>query len=127
VVAVAIDETSCRRGHDYLTMAADAEERKVVFVTTGRDAKTIARFAEHLATHKAPPEQINSVSIDMSPAFMRGVADHLPKALITFDKFQCRRPRLRRPRPNQAPRTAARSEPQRTALDAAQGSPPSVR
>jgi transposase len=45
VSAVAIDETSCRRGYDYLTIAADAEERKVVFVTTGREAKTIARFA----------------------------------------------------------------------------------
>ena len=87
VSAVGIDETSCRRGHDYLTIAADAAERKVVFVTEGRDARTIARFVEHLATHKAQPEQIATVSIDMSPAFIRGVADHLPKARITFDKF----------------------------------------
>jgi hypothetical protein len=87
VSAVAIDETACRRGHDYLTIAADARERRVGFVTEGRDAATIARFAEHLATHKARPEQITAVSIDMSPAFIRGVADHLPKARITFDKF----------------------------------------
>jgi transposase len=97
VVAVAVDETSCRGpsahgldpwgGHDYLTIAADAAERKVVFVTEGRDATTIARFAEHLATHNAQPEQITTVSIDMSPAFIRGVADHLPRARITFDKF----------------------------------------
>jgi transposase len=76
VVAVAIDETACRRGHDYLTIAADADERKVVFVTEGRNA-----------THKAQSEQITTVSIDMSPAFIRGVADHLPRARITFDKF----------------------------------------
>jgi len=31
VTAVAIDETSYRRGHNYLTVAADARERKVVF------------------------------------------------------------------------------------------------
>jgi hypothetical protein len=65
VTTVAIDETACRgplthgldpRGdHDYLTIAADADERKVVFVTEGRDARTIARFAEHVATHKARP------------------------------------------------------------------------
>jgi transposase len=93
---VAVDETSCREpsaqgldpwgGHDCLTIAADAAERKVVFVTEGRDAATIARFAEHLAAHKARPEQITAVSIDMSPAF-RGVADHLPRARIIFDKF----------------------------------------
>jgi hypothetical protein len=36
LTAVAIDETSCRRGHNYLTIAADTEERKVVFVTEGK-------------------------------------------------------------------------------------------
>jgi transposase len=65
VSAVAIDETACRRGHDYLTIAAEAEECKVVFVIEGRDAKTIARFAEQLATHNVRPEQ-TSVSVDMS-------------------------------------------------------------
>ncbi len=87
VTAVAIDETSCRRGHNYLTIAADTEARKVVFVTEGKDATTIARFAEHLPEHKAAPEQISSVSIDMSTAFIKGVTEHLPNARITFDKF----------------------------------------
>jgi transposase len=87
VTAVAIDETACRRGHNYLTIAADAAERKVVFVTEGKDAKTIACFAEHLPEHNGAPEQISSVSIDMSTAFIKGVTEHLPNARITFDKF----------------------------------------
>jgi transposase len=87
VTAVAIDETSCRRGHNYLTIAADAEERRVVFVTEGKDAKTVAAFAEYLARHEATPEQITSVSIDMSAAFIKGITESLPKARITFDKF----------------------------------------
>lgn len=87
VTAVAIDETSYRRGHNYLTLAADAKQRRVVFVTQGRDAATIARFAEHLAQHNAAPTQLRSVSIDMSGAFIKGVADHLPNARVTFDKF----------------------------------------
>jgi transposase len=85
--AVAIDETSYQRAHHYLTVAADAAERKVVFVTEGRDAATIARFAGHLAEHNGVPGQVRSVSIDMSPAFIKGVADHLPNARVTFDKF----------------------------------------
>ena len=48
VTAVAIDETSCRRGHNYLTIAADMDKRKVVFVTEGKYAKTIIGFAEYL-------------------------------------------------------------------------------
>ena len=87
VTAVAIDETSYRRGHHYLTVAADAAERKVVFVTEGRDAATMARFGGHLAEHHGTPAQVRSVRIDMSAAFIKGVANHLPEARITFDKF----------------------------------------
>jgi transposase len=33
------------------------------------------------------PEAIRSVSIDMSPAYIKGVTEHLPHAQITFDTF----------------------------------------
>jgi transposase len=84
---VAFDETSSRRGHNYLTFAADADARKVLFVTEGKDAGAIARFSEFLTGHKGKPEQIANVSIDMSKAFIKGVREHLPLARITFDKF----------------------------------------
>ncbi len=87
VAMLAMDETSSRRGHNYLTFAADAEARKVVFVTEGRDANTVAELSQFLSAHKARPEQIASVSIDMSAAFIKGVSEHLPNARITFDKF----------------------------------------
>lgn len=85
--AVAIDETSRQRGHKYLTVVADALERKLIFVTPDNDAKTIADFSAHLRAHRADPAQITTVSIDMSPAFIKGVTEHLPNARITFDKF----------------------------------------
>ena len=87
VTMLAIDETSSRRGHNYLTFAADAGAHKVVFVAQGRDAKTIGELSQFLNEHKATPEQIASVSIDMSPAFIKGVTEQLPNARITFDKF----------------------------------------
>ena len=87
VTALAIDETSRARGHDYVTLAADALERRVLFVTEGRDASTIKALAADLQAHGCPPEQIDSVSIDMSPAFIKGVTEDLPNARITFDKF----------------------------------------
>lgn len=85
--SVAIDETSCQRGHDYLTLVADAAKRKVVFVAEGKDAKTIESFAEHLAAQGGDANRIQSASIDMSPAFIKGVTESLPNARITFDKF----------------------------------------
>ena len=45
VTALAIDETSRARGHSYVTLAADADARRVLFVTEGRDAKTIKGLA----------------------------------------------------------------------------------
>ena len=87
VSALAIDETSRARGHSYVTLAADAELRKVLFVTEGRDAKTIEELAEYLEEHGCPAQSITSASIDMSPAFIAGVSQHLPNARITFDKF----------------------------------------
>lgn len=87
VTTLAIDETSRARGHDYVTLAADAQARRVLFVTEGRGAKTIKALAADLEDHGCPPAQITSVSIDMSPAFIKGVTTDLPNARITFDKF----------------------------------------
>jgi len=87
VRALAIDETSRARGHSYVTLAADADARRVLFVTEGRDARAIERLTEHLIDHGCPAENVESASIDMSPAFIAGVTEHLPSARITFDKF----------------------------------------
>jgi len=87
VTALAIDETSRARGHSYVTLGADAVARRVLFVTEGRDAKTIKELASYLQDHGCPPENIIQTSIDMSPAFISGVTQHLPNARITFDKF----------------------------------------
>ena len=84
---LAIDETSRAKGHDYVTLAADAERRAVIFVAEGRGANTIKALAADLQAHGANPNDIESVSIDMSPAFIKGVTTELPNARITFDKF----------------------------------------
>ena len=84
---LAIDETSRARGHDYITLAADSTERRVIAVAEGRGADSIAQLTTELQSRHCPAEQITSVSIDMSPAFIRGCAEHLPNARVTCDKF----------------------------------------
>lgn len=84
---LAIDETSRAKGHDYVSLFADADERKVLYVAEGREAQTVAGFAANLRAHQGKPTQIESISIDMSPAFISGVEEHFPNAQITFDKF----------------------------------------
>lgn len=87
VKRLAADETSKARGHDYITLVADADERRVLFVTEGRDADTIKAFAADFTAHGGDPKAVESISIDMSPAYILGVTKHLPNARITFDKF----------------------------------------
>lgn len=84
---VGVDETSRRRGHDYISVFVDMDSPRVLYVTDGRNAETFGRFAEDLTEHGGTPEQIEEVCIDMSPAFIKGVQEALPQAEITFDKF----------------------------------------
>ena len=58
-----------------------------MFVTEGNDAATIAAFADDLTAHGGDPDAVSQVCIDMSPAFTKGIAENLPNAAITFDKF----------------------------------------
>jgi len=87
VTDIAIDETAARRGHDYITLFVDIDQARVLFATEGKDADTVAAFADDLAAHGGDPEAIEEVCIDMSPAFIKGVTENLPNAAITFDKF----------------------------------------
>ena len=56
-------------------------------VTEGHDASAVDAIADELVEHGCPLEQIDSVSIDMSPAFIKGCTEELPNARITVDKF----------------------------------------
>lgn len=85
--AIGMDETSAARGHDYITLFVDLEEKKTIFVADGKGSETVSEFADDLQEHNGKPEQIKQVSCDMSPAFIKGVREKLTEAEITFDKF----------------------------------------
>lgn len=44
-------------------------------------------IARHLIKKGVTPEQIEQLSMDLSPAFIAGAAESFPKASITFDRF----------------------------------------
>ena len=87
VTRVGVDETSARRGQDYISLFMDLDTPRVMFATEGRDAATVEGFAADLVAHGGEAGQIDSVCCDMSPAFIRGVTDQLPGAEITFDRY----------------------------------------
>lgn len=87
VKQVGVDETSSKRGHNYVSLFVDLETPKVVFATEGKDASTLEPFKDDLATHQGDAADIEEICADMSPAFIKGIEAHFPGAQITFDKF----------------------------------------
>ena len=87
VVWVGADEMNRKKGHNYLTVFADLVARRVLLAVPGRDAGVWAQFVEELGRHNGHPQAITQVAIDMSPAYMKGVREHLANAQVVFDKF----------------------------------------
>jgi transposase len=87
VAKVGLDETAAARGQDYVTVFMDMVARRVLFATEGRDAATLARFAQDLREHGGDPDLVTDTSSDMSVAFISGIGEHLPHAQMTFDRF----------------------------------------
>ena len=84
---VGMDETSARKGQDYISIFADLDARRVVFATDGRSAETVGRFAADLAEHGGDPAKVTDTSSDMSTAFISGIGQYLPNARMTFDRY----------------------------------------
>ncbi|MCZ2282172.1 MAG: ISL3 family transposase [Bacteroidales bacterium] len=84
---IGIDETSSRKGHKYVTVVADQDSRRVIYVTEGKSSETIEQFAAHLENKGGSADNIRRASIDMSPAFINGIMEYLPYSEIVFDRF----------------------------------------
>lgn len=84
---VGIDETSARRGHDYISLFVDLDHSRVLYATEGRDHEVLKRFASDLIAHGGSPRRVRDVCCDMSPAYILGTQASLPRAEITFDRY----------------------------------------
>jgi transposase len=87
VKQIGIDETAIRKGHKYISLFVDLEKKKVIHICEGKGAEVVNTFSIKIKKHKGLPENITDVSCDMSPAFIKGIQEHLPNASITFDRF----------------------------------------
>lgn len=84
VKQIAIDEISIGKGHRYLTVVLDLDSGAVLFVGDGKGADALKPFWKRLCRSGA---KVEAAAIDMSPAYIQAVAEHLPEAVIVFDHF----------------------------------------
>lgn len=91
VEVLGIDETSTKKGHNYVTIGVDMDNHRVVHATPGKGAETITKIREHLEDKGCKAEQIKRVCIDLSPSFISGVSKEFEKAAIIFDRFHVKK------------------------------------
>ena len=87
VTKLGIDETSIRKGHNYVTIFSDIQQHRVIDVQKGKDSNTINNFAKQLESKGGNRNKIEQICIDMSASFIAGTKDVFENAQITFDKF----------------------------------------
>jgi transposase len=87
VSLIGIDETSVRKGHQYVTVVHDLAAKRLLFMTPGRSHETVQEFKTDLQAHEGNAERIKHVCMDMSGAYTKGVSEALPQAAISYDRF----------------------------------------
>ena len=75
-----MDETSFRRGHKYVTVAIDADKRRVFDVEPGRDKTAVKNVGEKLERNGGNTRSVYSVTSDMSVSYLSAVREVFPNA-----------------------------------------------
>ena len=86
---IGVDELSYRKHHEYVTIVIDHRRQRVVWAAKGKSADTLRGFFDALGAARCA--KLQSVTIDMSAAYIKAVSDAAPQARIVFDKFHVQR------------------------------------
>jgi transposase len=82
---IGVDEISYRRGHTYLTVIADHDSARVVWVGRTRARKPVDEFIDALGPERAA--LVEAATMDASSAFLPVAGERLPNATICLDPF----------------------------------------
>lgn len=84
---IGVDETAFRKRHDYVTVVSDQDTGHVLHVAEDRKKANLKAWYESLTDEQKAA--IQSVSMDMWPAFINATLECIPGAeeKIAFDKF----------------------------------------
>lgn len=82
---IGVDETSFKKGHDYITVVSTGKQ--VLHVADERKISSLDSYYNTLTT--AQKAGIESISMDMWPAYIKSTLANIPEAKhkIAFDKF----------------------------------------
>lgn len=87
ITQLGVDETASKKGHHYVTVGVDMATSRVIHATEGKGKATLKAIQQHLESKGVDKQQIEQISMDLSPSFIAGAAEAFPSAKITFDRF----------------------------------------
>src|SRR5206468_2542372 len=82
---IGVDEISYKRGHQYLTVVADHDTGRVVWVARERSQDAVQEFLDALGPERAAG--VEAVTLDGSSIYAPVLADGLPEARLCLDPF----------------------------------------
>jgi transposase len=85
VFNLGVDEISYKRGHQYLTVVANHDTGRVLWVAKGRNRAALTSFFDALGPDRCA--QVEAISMDLAPIWREPCAAHIPQAAICFDPF----------------------------------------
>ena len=86
---IGVDELSFRKHHSYVTVVIDHVNERVVWARRGKSAETLGEFFKDLGPVRS--QKIDSVTMDMSPAYIAAVKAAVPEVQVIFDRFHVQR------------------------------------
>lgn len=87
VEKIGIDETSVKRGHQYMTVVVSLDEKKVIGIAQGRDEFALGAALGEAEDRGADIVSTKAVAMDLSPAYTAAVQTLLPETKIVYDRF----------------------------------------
>ena len=85
ICSIAMNETSFRRRHKYVTVAIDAVRRRLFDVESGRDKTAVKNVGEKLERNTGYTKSVHSVTRDMSASYLFAVREVFPNAKQPID------------------------------------------
>jgi transposase len=87
ITQLGVDETASKKGHHYVTVGVDMVNSRVIHATEGKGKASLKAIQQHLESKGVGKQQVEQISMDLSPSFIAGAAESFPSAKITFDRF----------------------------------------
>lgn len=84
---LSVDETSTRKGHNYLTVLCDRKRKKVVGLAEGKDAAAVQEALLDMEVRGAYREEVRTITMDMSTGYISAATQFFEQAHIVFDRF----------------------------------------